>query len=217
MLTPRCAQWRRVAAAVLGFVILAARTAAAVTSVEVNGVPIAVTEREVDLDAERAARELQARWQRETPTAWVLRERVGDRHIVARRRGALHETASFRPARHARRSSVVISVLDTRASLRALPRPPVELPPHSRWLSSVRTPDAASWTTVEWLALTNRPAAAARSAWATALRRGGWQEVARPRTGGELYRRGAESMALHWHGLGAQTSVVLQWRQRARP
>jgi hypothetical protein len=209
--------WRTAAgaatAAALVLASLPARSDDAVSLVEVNGVPFAVTERTLRIEPEQAARNLQARWGRETPSTWIESARVGERRIVARRRGPLLETASFRPATGFRGSRVVISVFDMRASPGAAPPAPVAAPPASRWLSSTRSLDAAAEATVEWLALTDRPVQVAFGSWRAALRLAGWRELPGPAVLAAVYERGGETLSLHLQPLGAQTVVVVQCRR----
>lgn len=204
-----------VAAAAL--VAASVRADPGVALVEVNGVPLAVTERALPADAEHAARVLHSRWRRETPAAWIGWQRVGPRHIVSRLRGALHETASIRPAVGGRGSRVVISVLDMSTSPRPMPPAPVDLPHGSRWLSSARPLDDAGETTSEWLAFTDRPPAAARSAWRASLHRSGWGERVRSGVPGELFEREGETILLHLLPVGRGTSVVLQLNRGSAP
>lgn len=204
-------------AAALTLAVLPARGDDGVSLVEVNGVRFAVAERALRGEPERVARELEARWRRETPTAWIGWASVGERRLVARRRGPLQETASFRPATNRPGSRVVISVLDTRSSPSGVPQAPVELPPASRWLSSVRTLSAAPETTVEWLALTDGPVAAARRAWLATLRRTGWRALMQPGAFEGLYEREGQTVWLNLRPVGARTSVVLQWRRGSTP
>lgn len=181
--------------------------------VEVNGVQFALAQHALNADAERAARVLEARWRRETPAAWVGFERVGSRYIVARRRGAIHETATFRPGLQGAGSFLLVSVLDTVAAPRPIPRPPTDLPPGSLWLSSTRTFSVQPEVTVEWLAVTDRPIMAARPLWLLALRRSGWVERGPPDGPARIFERDGHTVAIHWEANGAQTAVVLQWRK----
>lgn len=193
------------------------RAGDAVSFVEVNGVPFAVTERALRVEPERAARGLQTRWRRETPSAWIESVRVGERRIVARRRGPLLETASFRPATDFSGSQLVISVFDARLPLAAGPPAPVALPPASRWLSGVRGLDGAAEETVEWLALTDRSARVSGGIWRAALRLAGWRELTAPEVLAGVYERDGQTLWMHLQPLGAETVVVLQSRWRLAP
>jgi hypothetical protein len=206
-----------VVATALAISTFPARADGGVAFVEVNGVAFAVTERTLRAGPEQAAHALQAHWRRETPQAWIALERVGDRRIVARRLGALHETASFRPANARRGSRAVISVLDTTLPPRPLPQPPTGLPAGSRWLSSVRTPAETAEATIEWVAITDRPVAAAHRAWVAALRRAGWREQTRAGGAHALFRREGQAISLHLQPSGRQTTVVVQWRRTTPP
>ncbi len=204
-------------AAALALLSLPTRAGEAVSFVEVNGVPFAVTERALRVEPERAARGLQARWRRETPSAWIESVRVGERRIVARRRGPLLETASFRPATDLVGSQLVISVFDARMSVHAVPPAPVALPAASRWLSSVRGLDGASEETIEWLALTDRSARVSGGIWRAALRLAGWRELTKAEVLAGVYELDGQTLWMHVQPLGAQTVVVLQSRQRLAP
>ena len=184
-----------------------------VERVRVNGVPLAIVERNVRGLPSQVARELLRRWNATPDVEWVWRGVVGEQLLLARQRGSLHE--SWLVSRHGRgaASRIVVSVRDLARAVQPVERPPLALPRGARLLSVVESDGDRARRGVEFLLWSPDRPETARVRWDAALRSAGWEAHAASPPACRERRRAQERLVVCLAPSGPGTTAVLQWRR----